>query len=83
LSLVVIADHEAARHAWPTTEQTAPAGTIPAGAACRAFHFQPPTLEPADWRKELYSIPTKSLYQSVVWDFGRVMGSHQALLRMS
>ena len=25
----------------------------------------------------------KSVYQSVVWDFGRVMGSHQARLMMS
>ena len=28
-------------------------------------------------------IPTFSLYQEVVWDFGRVMGSHQARLMTS
>ena len=36
-----------------------------------------------DGRREKPYIPTLALYHSVVWDFGRVMGSHQALLRMS
>lgn len=34
-------------------------------------------------RRDTAYIPTFSLYHGVVWDFGRVMGSHQARLMMS
>ena len=44
---------------------------------------QAKTLKGHAWIGIGYSIPTKFLYQSVVWDFGRVMGSHQARLMMS
>ena len=56
-------------------KQTAPAGS-PAGAV--PLHAS--GLEGPGPRSY---IPTLALYHSVVWDFGRVMGSHQARLRMS
>ena len=44
--------------------------------------FLVPPSGPKDHQDRIY-IPTFSLYQAVVWDFGRVMGSHQARLMMS
>ncbi len=37
----------------------------------------------ASARPDLPYAPTFALIQAVVWDFGRVMGSHQARLMMS
>ena len=61
------------RHEDPP--KTAP-GAVPRG--CSSFLRQAPK-----GRRDRAYIPTFSLYQEVVWDFGRVMGSHQARLMMS
>jgi hypothetical protein len=58
--------------------RTAPAGSYPPGPC----HLRPARPDgPAG--SPPYFFAANALYQSVVWDFGRVMGSHQARLRMS
>ena len=56
-------------------EQTAPAGSPTGAVPLHASGLEGPG--------QRSYIPTLALYHSVVWDFGRVMGSHQARLRMS